>query len=326
MSSINLFKVLGACVALGLCLSLASCSSADHETAPAAWDQFKKPFGVKSEHVMFALPYYESATRDQMLLINISRLLETKAVTHNERAQVFYELGIIYDRLGMQTTARAMFMNALSENRRFAPAYNFIGIYFAGDGRFQEALDAFDSALELDPDDAYVNFNRAIVLYLAGRAATALPDFITFYKADRNDPYRMLWLYLCESSITDRDRALSALKLRYLHADEKQKTENWGYNIVRLYLGQTDEDEFFKEIKTHESEVEEFADHLCEGYFYLGMLRLIDGDEHLCYDLMSLAAATHRYAFLEYRYAVRILRDLGRKHNIYNVSGESLRL
>ncbi len=325
MSSINLIKVLGATVALGLCLSLASCS-ADNEMVESAGDQFKKPFSVKSEHVMFALPYYESASRDQMLLINISRLLDTKAVTHNERAQVFYELGIIYDRLGMQTTARAMFMNALSENRRFAAAYNFIGIYFAEDGRFQEALDAFDSGLELDPDDAYVNFNRGIVLYLAGRAATALPDFITFYKADKNDPYRMLWLYLCESSIIGRDRALSALKLRYLHADTKAKSDNWGYNIVKLYLGETSEDEFFDEIKTHQSKIEEFADHLCEGYFYLGMLRLIDGDDHLCYDLMSLSAATRRYAFLEYRYAVRILKDLGRKHNIYNATGDSPRL
>ncbi len=325
MSSINLIKVLGATVALGLCLSLASCS-ADNEMVESAGDQFKKPFSVKSEHVMFALPYYESASRDQMLLINISRLLDTKAVTHNERAQVFYELGIIYDRLGMQTTARAMFMNALSQNRRFAAAYNFIGIYFAEDGRFQEALDAFDSGLELDPDDAYVNFNRGIVLYLAGRAATALPDFITFYKADKNDPYRMLWLYLCESSIIGRDRALSALKLRYLHADTKAKSDNWGYNIVKLYLGETSEDEFFDEIKTHQSKIEEFADHLCEGYFYLGMLRLIDGDDHLCYDLMSLSAATRRYAFLEYRYAVRILKDLGRKHNIYNATGDSPRL
>lgn len=325
MSSINLIKVLGATVALGLCLSLASCSS-DKEMVESAGDQFKKPFSVKSEHVMFALPYYESASRDQMLLINISRLLETKAVTHNERAQVFYELGIIYDRLGMQTTARAMFMNALSENRRFAAAYNFIGIYFAEDGRFQEALDAFDSGLELDPDDAYVNFNRGIVLYLAGRAATALPDFITFYKADKNDPYRMLWLYLCENSIIGRDRALSALKLRYLHADTKAKSDNWGYHIVKLYLGETSEDEFFAEIKTHQSKIEEFADHLCEGYFYLGMLRLIDGDDHLCYDLMSLSAATRRYAFLEYRYAVKILKDLGRKHNIYNATGDSPRL
>lgn len=325
MSSIKLIKVLGATVALGLCLSLVSCS-ADNEMVESAGDQFKKPFSVKSEHVMFALPYYESASRDQMLLINISRLLDTKAVTHNERAQVFYELGIIYDRLGMQTTARAMFMNALSENRRFAAAYNFIGIYFAEDGRFQEALDAFDSGLELDPDDAYVNFNRGIVLYLAGRAATALPDFITFYKADKNDPYRMLWLYLCESSIIGRDRALSALKLRYLHADTKAKSDNWGYNIVKLYLGETSEDEFFDEIKTHQSKIEEFADHLCEGYFYLGMLRLIDGDDHLCYDLMSLSAATRRYAFLEYRYAVRILKDLGRKHNIYNATGDSPRL
>ncbi len=326
MSSINLFKVLGATVALGLCLSLASCSSSNHEPIDEALDEFKKPFTVKSEHVMFALPYYESAIRDQMLLINISRVLETKAVTHKDRAQVFYELGIIYDRLGMQTTARSMFLNALSEDRRFAPAYNFIGIYFAEDGRFQEALDAFDSGLELDPNDAYVNFNRAIVLYLAGRAATALPDFITFYKADRNDPYRMLWLYLCESSIVGKDRALSALKLRYLHADEKLKHDNWGYNIVKLYLGQIDEDEFFDEIKTHRSEVEEFADHLCEGYFYLGMLKLIDDEERLCYDLMSLATATHRYAFLEYRYAVRILRDLGRKHNIYKLSDDSPRL
>ena len=301
---------------LVLSLSLSSCSLTNEKVALKKTES-TAAFCVPPRFVMFAYPDYASTERDQMLLVNVSRLLDTKAVTKRERAEVFYELGIIYDRLGMEATARSMFMNALAENRRYAAPYNFVGIYFAEDGRFQEALDAFDSGLELDPSDAYVNFNRGIVLYLAGRAATALPDFRRFYRADPSDPYRLLWLYLCERSLGDDEQALKNLSLRRDHASDKEKTENWGFRIVSLYLKEKRLDDFFEELKKSEKNPDEFADRLCEGYFYVGMQSLLNGNEKEAYDYMSLSVATRRYAFLEYRYALRLMKNLGQKRGLF---------
>lgn len=314
MSLLSRIKALGALQAVGLALSLASCSSNSVDSVKNTQPSFDAPFSIEPQKIMFAPAEYESVQRDQLLLVNVSGLLETKAVTHKDRAEVFYELGIIYDRLGLEATARSMFMNSLAEDRRYAAPYNFVGIYFAKDGRFQEALDAFDSALELDPHDAYVNFNRGIVLFLAGRAATAMPDFRQFYRADPDDPYRMLWLYLCEQNLSGNDQAIKSLQQRRDRVDPKKIASNWGFNIVSYYLGERNEDEFFKELASHSNEKEVFADHLCEGYFYAAMLALLQENEKKCYDYMTLSVATRRYAFLEYRNAVVIMKDLNAKH------------
>ncbi|MDD7023108.1 MAG: lipoprotein NlpI [Aeromonadales bacterium] len=311
-------KARGALVAAGLVLAaaLSACSS----TGQAGPDPEKArpggPFRVPAEYVMFPQPFYGSSERDQALLFNVSQLLDTKARTHRERAEVFYELGIIYDRLGLEATARTMFMNALVENRKYAAPYNFIGIYFAEDGRYQEALDAFDSSLELDGSDRYVNFSRGIVLYYAGRPQVALPDFEAFYKADRSDPYRQLWLFLCEERALGRDKALANLKRRYAATPAQAAGDNWGFDVVRLYCGELPLKEFFARIKASQDRPDDYADHLCEGYFYVGKLSQMDGDDALACDYFSLCAATHRYGFLEYRYALREIRSIKQKYGL----------
>ncbi len=315
-SLIRAAKARGAIVAAGLVLALSLASCAGGQKEAAASSRPGGAFRVPGEYVMFPQPFYGSSERDQALLFNVSQLLDTKARTHRERAEVFYELGIIYDRLGLEATARTMFMNALVENRKYAAPYNFIGIYFAEDGRYQEALDAFDSSLELDGTDRYVNFSRGIVLYYAGRPQVALPDFEAFYKADRSDPYRQLWLYLCEELAIGRDKALSNLKKRYAATPGEAAGSNWGFDVVRLYAGELSLKEFFKRIRDSQDHPDDYADHLCEGYFYVGKLAQMDGDDALACDYFSLAAATHRYGFLEYRYALHEIRAIKQKYGL----------
>jgi lipoprotein NlpI len=318
-------KARGAIVAAGLvlALALASCANHAHNSAQDADARPGGPFRVPAEYVMFPQPFYGSSERDQALLFNVSQLLDTKARTHSERAEVFYELGIIYDRLGLEATARTMFMNALVENRKYAAPYNFIGIYFAEDGRYQEALDAFDSSLELDGTDRYVNFSRGIVLYYAGRPQVALPDFEAFYRADRSDPYRQLWLFLCEEKVYGRSRAEDGLKRRFAATPREAAESNWGFEVVRLYCGDLSLDEFFARIKASQDHPDDYADHLCEGYFYVGKLAQIDGKDALACDYFSLAAATHRYGFLEYRYALHEIRKIKQKYGLPAGEGRS---
>ncbi len=97
----------------------------------------------------------------------------------------------------------------------------------------------------------------------------------------------------------------------------RSKTENWGFRIVSLYLKEKRLDDFFEELRKSEKNPDEFADRLCEGYFYVGMQSLLNGNEKEAYDYMSLSVATRRYAFLEYRYALRLMKNLGQKHGLF---------
>lgn len=282
----------------------------------------KSAFSVPEENILLPMPSEANIFRDQTLLINLSQYLETMAQEGTERAEIFYELGIIYDRLGLEATARSMFMNALLEKADFAAPYNFVGIYFAEDGRFQDSYDAFHASLELDPRDVYVNFNRAIVLYYAGRAKTALPDLERFYEADRSDPYRQLWFYILEEQVLGEDEALTRLRQRYDAASRDEQENKWGFYLVELYTGKLSEDTLFEKLRGYAADSELYADYLCETYFYLAKLKQQHGDDKLAYDYYRLSAATRRYGFLEYRYALREIAMLEKKYglrkSIYN--------
>ena len=192
---------------------LEGCISNNEEQAPVTQKvDLTGPFSVPPSEILLPLASERLIEQDQAIIVKLSMMLDTQAKTKGDRAEIFYELGIVYDRLGLEATARTMFMNALVESPTFAAPYNFVGIYFAKDGRFQDALDAFDSALELNPKESYIYFNRAIVLHYAHRDVLALDDLLTFYKSDPNDPYRLLWMYIVERGALGADKALSNLE------------------------------------------------------------------------------------------------------------------
>ena len=274
------------------------------------------PFSVPPDEILLSLPSERLIEQDQAIIVKLSMMLDTQAKTKGDKAEIFYELGIVYDRLGLEATARTMFMNALVENPAFASPYNFVGIYFAKDGRFQDACDAFDSALELNPNESYIYFNRAIVLHYAHRDVLALEDLNKFYKADKNDPYRLLWMYIVERNVYGKSTALSKLQDRFDNVKLKDKKDNWGFNLVRLYLGDLDESKFWEQIKLFKKDPKTFADHLCEAYFYLGKLRLLDGKDKQAYDMFYLSQATRRFGFLEYRYSLHEISNLEKKYKL----------
>lgn len=295
-------------------MCLTSCATVDMTAkAPVSLND---DFEVPKSNILLATPASINQDRDQIILVKLSQMLDTQAKSADERAELFYELGIVYDRLGLESTARSMFMNALVENNKFGPAYNFVGIYFAEDGRFQDACDAFDASLELNPKDAYVYFNRGIVLYYADRSKVGLDDLEKFYNDDHNDPYRQLWYYILEQDVYGTDYARSKLAERYAKVSQKDKEETWGFNLVKLYLGSLSEAKFFDGTKQFSTDAELYSEHLCEGYFYLAKLKEMAGNDKLAYDYYHLAVASRRYGFLEYRYALQEIKALEKKHGI----------
>ncbi len=282
------------------------------------------PFSVPKNEILISLPSERLNEQDQAIILRLSMMLDTQAKNKKDRSEIFYELGIVYDRLGLESTARSMFMNALVENPSFAAPYNFVGIYFAKDGRFQDACDAFDSALELNPKETYIYFNRALVLHYANRDTLALDDLKTFFKADPNDPYRLLWMYIVEHNVLGKDKAQRLLKDRLSNIPSKTIDENWGFSLVKIYLNELDESVFWEHVKSFREDTEVYTDHLCEAYFYLAKLHLLQGQDKLAYDEFHLASATRRYGFLEYRYALIEINALEKRYKLNSANRSNI--
>ena len=164
-------------------LTLAGCSN-------SAWR--------KSE--VLAVPL-QPTLQQEVILARMEQILASRALTDDERAQLLYERGVLYDSLGLRALARNDFSQALAIRPDMPEVFNYLGIYLTQAGNFDAAYEAFDSVLELDPTYNYAHLNRGIALYYGGRDKLAQDDLLAFYQDDPNDPFRSLWLYLAEQKL-----------------------------------------------------------------------------------------------------------------------------
>lgn len=162
---------------------------------------------------LLAVPL-QPTLQQEVILARMEQILASRAITPDERAQLLYERGVLYDSLGLRALARNDFSQALSIRPDMPEVFNYLGIYLTQAGNFDAAYEAFDSVLELDPTYNYARLNRGIALYYGGRYLLAQDDLLAFYRDDPNDPFRSLWLYLVEREINP-EKAKSALKERY---------------------------------------------------------------------------------------------------------------
>ncbi len=268
-------------------------------TGCASRQDLSDPFSVPPENIVLAEPATVDSEHDQYLIAQLSQMVDEK-LDPQERAEIYYEMGIIYDRMGLTRAARAMFMNALMERPDYADVYNFLGIYYVSAGMLSEAYEVYDSALEVDPASSYTYFNRAIALYYGNRAALAMDDIAVFYAIDPDDPYRQLWYFLIDKKANGSAAALQRLKRHYEAAADHS---DWAYRIIEFYLGLMNEPDFIATLKDKDLSPSGRAERLCEAYFYLGKQKLAQGQVKLAYDYFHLCVATRVCGFLEYRYA-----------------------
>ncbi|MDU4585710.1 MAG: lipoprotein NlpI [Enterobacter hormaechei] len=113
-------------------LTLAGCSN-------SAWR--------KSE--VLAVPL-QPTLQQEVILARMEQILASRALTDDERAQLLYERGVLYDSLGLRALARNDFSQALAIRPDMPEVFNYLGIYLTQAGNFDAAYEAFDSVLELD--------------------------------------------------------------------------------------------------------------------------------------------------------------------------------
>ncbi|ABZ77688.1 Tetratricopeptide TPR_2 repeat protein [Shewanella halifaxensis HAW-EB4] len=234
----------------------------------------------------------------EITLAKLNEILASVELTPEQRARFHYDRGVIYDRVGLRILSRIDFHQALKLQPNLADAYNFLGIYYTQESEFESAYEAFDAVLELSPDYDYAFLNRGISLYYGERMELAVSDMSTFYEREPSDGYRALWLYLVEREIDEQNAQAQLATNR-----EKLQSDAWSTALVDYYLGQKSKEDVFSLAKEGLKHPNEYAERLCEAYFYMAKIAQKQGDNVLAANYFRLALATNIYDFVEHRFA-----------------------
>ena len=104
----------------------------------------------------------QPSLQQEVQIARFSQLLARGDIPSDTRAEILFERGNAYDKLGLRNLARLDYEQSLVINPAQAAVFNLLGVYFTEKRNFDAAYDAFDSSLELAPDNSYATRNRAI--------------------------------------------------------------------------------------------------------------------------------------------------------------------
>ncbi len=236
--------------------------------------------------------------KSEMAIARLSEVINQVKITDEQKAQLYYDRGVLFDSVGLRSLARLDFSHALQLKPTLTDAYNFLGIHFTQLKAFSQAYETFDSVLELAPEHEYAHLNRGIALYYGDRPELAAQDFKDFHQKQSDDPYRLLWLYLAEYEI-DTVQAKQSLKQRAESVDSR----TWAKQVIYLYLGDISQEKFISELTMNIKSNKALTDRLCEAYFYLGKYNQEQGNFGAAANFFKLSLSTNVYEFVEHRYA-----------------------
>ncbi len=102
---------------------------------------------------------------------------------NNARAQTYYG-EVLYDRFGQAENALKAWNLAVSLDPKCGVAWNDLGIHYSHEGNYERALDCYDKALAIEPDQPDYLFNLA-QMYLLN-----VPDVLKLRKWEKPKLYR----------------------------------------------------------------------------------------------------------------------------------------
>ena len=245
-----------------------------------------------------AVPY-QANFQQQIQLARIEQILQQPNIPPTTLATIYYDRGLLHDSLGLRDLARLDFNKSLTINPNQPDLFNVAGVLFTQMGMFDSAYESFDSTLDLAPEHPYAHRNRGIALYYGERYTLANEDLLPHYLLNINDPYRVIWLYINDLKYTP-EQARTLLQQRYAVSDKK----DWGWQIVRMYLGEITEEQFLTEIAEQSKDNQQLALRLTEGYFYLAQTYQNKQDYPTAVMLYKLALAGNVYEFVEHRFSI----------------------
>lgn len=250
----------------------------------------------------------------EVAIAQLTQNIQRADISTAQRAQLYFQRGSFYDKVGLKSLAFFDFKHSLKLNPALVEAYNLIGIHATLSQQFTQAFNAFDSALELEPSYKFAYLNRGVSLYYAGRPNLAVEDLSIFLSFQPDDPYNAIWLYFSELADGNTEAYAHLVSRKAVLSDEK-----WPNYIVDLFLGKLSEDELLALASDTTNSDMKLIEKLCEAYFYLAKLSMFNGNDALAEKYFNLALSTNVYEFVEHRYA-KLELDLLRLDKIEQVT------
>ncbi|WP_406663755.1 lipoprotein NlpI [Gallaecimonas sp. GXIMD1310] len=241
-------------------------------------------------------------------LARLDEILTRAKLKDEQRAELLYRRGVVFDAMGLGALARRDFNQAVHLQPTMADAYNFLGIQATSAEEYEKAYENLDAAIELDPKHDYAYLNRGIALYYGNRPALAVEDLETFLSHQPSDPYRVLWLYLADAKAHPKEAGP-----RLAYNATRLDTNAWANQLVDFYLGKITEPELLAGLKKGVRTNRELAERLCEAYFYLGKWQQARGHLGEAINFFKLSLATNVQDFIEYRYSRLELKQIRRQ-------------
>lgn len=248
----------------------------------------------------------------EVMVVRLTQVLQEAKLNPDERAALHFERGVLYDSLGLWSLARYDFTQAIGLNQKMVAAYNYMGLYLLLEDDYDSAIDAFNAVLELDPNYNYTYLNRGLAFYYSGRYSEAERDLLRFYEAEKQDPYRTLWLYFNELELKPTEA-----KNNLITRAKTLSPEFWGTNVVHYFLG----DLILGELRARmdaeaQPNTASYAEILTETYFYLAKQKLKLNKTDEATTLFRLSLANQVFNFVEYRFALFELSQLRGGSNV----------
>lgn len=243
-----------------------------------------------------AIPLQVSAKKE-VQIAQLTQLIQRRNLDDKVRAKMLYERGSFYDSVGLRLLARLDFDQSLALDPAQSDVYNLLGVNFTEEQQFDDAYEAFDSAIELDPKNLFAIRNRAIALYYGGRYELALEDLQTLTKDGEADPFISLWRYIIQYEI---DPVLAKKTLTESYAS---KRPGWGWFLVGVMLNKVTNEQALKAIVTTSADNVVLAERLTETYFYIAKRYQLMGDLKSAYTLYKIVLSSNVYDYIEHKYA-----------------------
>jgi lipoprotein NlpI len=280
------------------------------------------PLSVPSEYVFFPKNSKQTHFKKQENLANVLAEFSSKKHSNKEKAELLLLSGTICDELGLESLAKAMYMDAITYNPTYYAPYEVLGAYFFREGKIGDAVEALSSAecLNTEEKDPYLYLHNGIVMAYTGHTKFAYEDLQKFYADDDKDPYRLLFYYFATWNYLGEEKAHNLLLDYYKKVIHTEVEKNFGFNYVKLYLGEISEGKIFSDILKVRNNDDLFLEHLCEAYYYIGKIKLIKEQDKLAYDYFRLCENTHKYNFIEYSLSkyemARLEKKYSKKHRV----------
>lgn len=112
----------------------------------------------------------------------------TEILAKDPRSTIFVSLGEAYRKMGMLDDARAVIEKGLRSLNDFSPAYIVLGRVFCQQGDYSGSVQAFEQALEYDPESLAALVGYARVCILLERTAKARDLLLTARALSPADP------------------------------------------------------------------------------------------------------------------------------------------